>query len=110
MTRVDAIESLADENIVTLECGHKISTTAPQVCVGMPWDCPECRAERLAGPEPRRETAQPLNDAQITAVAEHYAETMRALGFDVPDNNMPILKRAAAIQDAWRVAFARVLA
>ena len=56
-----------------------------------------------------RKSPQPCNDAQLTLVAEHYAHTMRSLGFDVPEGNMPVLKRAAAIQDAWRLAFASVL-
>ena len=57
----------------------------------------------------RREAPQPATGEQLDAIAADYATTMRALGFDVPDANLPVLRRAAAIQDAWRLAFARVL-
>ena len=46
---------------------------------------------------------------QLDAIAREYADLMRALGHEVPEANIPVLRRAAAIQDAWRVAFARVL-
>ncbi len=62
----------------------------------------------LSGPG-RRAAPQPATEAQLDAIAADYAATMRARGFDVPEGNMPVLRRAAAVQDAWRCAFARVL-
>ena len=57
----------------------------------------------------RRSGPQPASDEQLERIAEEYADTMRAMGFDVPAGNAEVLKRAARIQDAWRLAFARVL-
>lgn len=62
-----------------------------------------------APPERRSTGVQPATEAQLDAVAADYAATMRARGFDVPEGNMPVLRRAAAVQDAWRCAFARVV-
>jgi hypothetical protein len=100
---IESVKHRENDNLVRLTCGHEIITPNPHVRAGNQYDCPECPGYK------RRNGPPPCNDVQLTLVAEHYAHTMRSLGFDVPEGNLPVLKRAAAIQDAWRLAFASVL-
>ena len=86
---------------VRMQCGHERILSNPHVKPGERAHCPEC-------PEPRA-GAQPCTDAQLDAVALEYAETMRSRGFAIGKPEEVAIRRAAAIQDAWRVAFARVL-
>ncbi len=63
-----------------------------------------------ADPTPeRRKGPQPCTEAQLEAVADEYAAYMRARGFVIGRPEEIAIRRAAAIQDAWRCAFARVL-
>lgn len=57
----------------------------------------------------RRRNVQPCTDAQLDAIVADYAETMRARGFVIGKPEEVAIRRAAAIQDTWRVAFKRVL-
>jgi hypothetical protein len=56
-----------------------------------------------------RTDPQPCTDAELDAVAADYAETMRARGFTIGSADEVAIRRAAAIQDTWRLAFKRVL-
>lgn len=86
---------------VRMQCGHERILSNPHVKPGERAHCPEC-------PEPRA-GAQMCTDAQLDAVTDAYAETMRARGFAIGVPEMVAIRRAAGIQDTWRVAFARVL-
>ncbi len=57
----------------------------------------------------RRAAIQLATDAQLDAIAADYAATMRARGFVIGVPEETAIRRSAAIQDAWRVAFARGL-
>jgi len=57
----------------------------------------------------RRAQVQPCTPEQLEAVAENYAAYMRGRGVIIGKPEETAIRRAAAIQDAWRVAFARVL-
>lgn len=100
MMRVETIAILEDKSILVLMCGHTVSTVAPNVAIGQPWQCPACE---------RREGVQNASDTQLDAIAADYAETMRARGFVIGAPEEQAIRRAAAIQDAWRAAFARVM-
>jgi hypothetical protein len=56
----------------------------------------------------RRRGPQPATDDQLDAVAEGYAEIMRARGHAIGGPEIVAIRRMATIQDAWRVAFAKV--
>jgi hypothetical protein len=97
----------------TCHCGAWVSWGSPHSCSPNPFTplgpgnayyCPEC-----TGPIERRSVLQPCTDAQLDAVAADYAETMRCRGFAIGVPEETAIRRAATIQDAWRVAFARVL-
>lgn len=107
MTRVDLVESRADDDKLTLECGHKIITTAPNVVVGQPWDCPECRSERLA--ERRAGLVLPKPEDVLDAIAEEYVATMQAQGIAIGAPERVAIRRAANIQYAWYCAMRAVL-
>lgn len=107
MTRVDHVCSLADENLLTLECGHKVSTTAPNVAIGQPWDCPQCRADRLA--ERRKGLSLPKPEAVLDAIVDDYVATMQAQGIAIGIPERVAIRRAANIQLAWHYAFRAVL-
>ena len=57
----------------------------------------------------RRTGPQPATPAELDEIASHYADTMRARGFTILEQDMVAIRRAAGIQDAWRFAFAAVL-
>jgi hypothetical protein len=103
MKRIESIEAGENDSRLTLECGHAILTDSPNAVVGTPWECPACAAIE------RRTEPQPCTNAQLDAVAADYAETMRARGIAIGKPEEAAIRRAAAIQDAWRVAFKRVL-
>lgn len=104
MNIVESIIKQGEEfTAARLQCGHVVNfgRGVSHVQIGGRMPCPTC--------DERRENVQPATKAQLEAIAAEYAARMRALGFDVPEGNMPVLRRAAAIQDAWRIAFKRVL-
>lgn len=57
----------------------------------------------------RRTGIQPASEAQLMAVAMDYVHTMRNRGVEIDASGEAMVLRSAAIQDAWRCAFARVL-
>ena len=107
MTRIDSIESLADCNVLTLECGHTPQTTAPNVSVGQPWDCTQCRAERLINR--RAGLALPKPEDVLDLIAEEYLATMQAQGIAIGAPERVAIRRAANIQYAWYCAMRAVL-
>lgn len=102
MTRIESIITGMDFDTLTLECGHQTTTQAPNVFAGMPWGCTECP------PWEKRPASQYCTDVELDVASAFYAETMRLKGFTIGAVEMAAIKRAAAIQDAWRVAFAKV--
>jgi hypothetical protein len=56
-----------------------------------------------------RDGPQPLTEAQLEAVAAEYQAFMEARGHSIGPGEYATIVRAARIQDAWRVAFAKVL-
>jgi hypothetical protein len=50
-----------------------------------------------------------LSDIQLEGVVDAYIEEMRARGHDVSVFNREAIRRAASIQDAWRVSFAKIV-
>jgi hypothetical protein len=67
-----------------------------------PWHPP------VLDPE-RRVLAESATDAQLDQIADEYAEIMLARGFKIGKPERDAILRMAAIHDAWRVAFKRVL-
>lgn len=58
-------------------------------------------------PDPAQQRrSTPLSDAQLDEVAAAYCEMMEAKGHPC---DLVMVRRMALIQDAWRVAFGRVL-
>lgn len=101
MNTVEEIRPSADGGyILHLSCGH-LSTTHNGVAIGQPVICPVCVKARR--------DVQPASDAQLDEIARDYVDTMRARGFTIGKPDEVVCRRAAAIQDAWRVAFKRVL-
>jgi hypothetical protein len=84
--------------------GHTCATAEP-------WTPPVFtrEADRTPPDPERREGVQPCTDIQLDAIADDYAAYMRARGFVIGRPEEVAIRRAAMIQDAWRVAFARVL-
>jgi hypothetical protein len=79
-------------------------------------ECPACAEKLWKGPERRKQltaergaAGQPCTDAQLDALVDVYAAYMRARGVTIGKPELTAIRRAAAIQDAWRVAFAQVL-
>jgi hypothetical protein len=101
---IERVTKREADNLVRLTCGHEFITENPHVRAGNQYHCPECN--RTAE---RRRDVQPCTDAQLDAVAADYAETMRARGVVIGKPEEVAIRRAAAIQDVWRVAFKRVL-
>jgi hypothetical protein len=97
MTRIEAIESLADENVMTLECGHRMSTTAPNVTVGMPWEC------RLP-----HAPLTPTHDATLDNITAYYIEAMTKQGHVFGEAERAAVRRAANIQYTWYCAMRRL--
>jgi hypothetical protein len=104
MNIIESVTHRENDNEIRLTCGHEIVTPNPHVRAGNAYYCPVCR-----GLDERRDRVQPCTDAQLDAVAADYAETMRCRGFAIGIPEEVAIRRAATIQDAWRVAFARVL-
>lgn len=102
---MNVIESIlsADDNgaTVRLQCGHVLAV-GPYARPGQCIPCPECHWTTIRSPATC--TAE-----QLEAVAADYIETMRARGFVIGEPEKVAILRAAGIQDAWRVAFARAL-
>src|SRR5271154_183223 len=84
-----------------LSCGHIVRGKLPSFDPNDEYPCPTC--------DDRRRDVQPCTDAELDAVAIDYAATMRARGFTIGLPEEAAIRRAATIQDAWRVAFKRVL-
>lgn len=104
MNVIESVTHREHDNLVRLTCGHEIITVNPHVRPGNQYHCPECNAKAE-----RRSAVQPATLEQLDAIAADYVETMRARGFVMGKPEEVACRRAAAIQDAWRVAFARVL-
>jgi hypothetical protein len=87
-----------------LSCGHVVRGKLPSLEPGDEFECPECEAtgERRAAP-------QPLSDELLAGVAHEYQRYMESTGVVFPPEAQAVLLRAARIQDAWRLAFKRVL-
>lgn len=94
---------------IRLQCGHEVITSNPRVRPGTLYICPKCSEEPIIVPRGAPGSHATATPDQLDNIAREYADIMRAFGFDVPEENIPVLRRAAAIQDAWRCAFARVL-
>jgi hypothetical protein len=102
MNIIERVTHREHDNVIRMTCGHEITTSSPSVKAGGQFVCPLCPTER-------RDNVQPCTLEQLDAVAADYIETMRARGFMIGKPEEVACRRAAAIQDAWRVAFARVL-
>src|ERR1700676_1262744 len=88
---------------------NKCSTCGPDgqcLCPPVRWTPPTIVPD---APPERRHVLQNATDAQLDAIAADYVETMRARGFVMGKPEETACRRAAAIQDAWRCAFERVL-
>ena len=105
MNIVESVKHGEHMNEIRLTCGHEVRTNNPHVRAGNAFYCPVCQGLT----EENRSDPQPCTDAQLDAVAADYAETMRARGVSIGKPEEVAIRRAAAIQDTWRVAFARVL-
>lgn len=92
--------------VARLQCGHELTfaSDAPHIQLGGRAHCPECDDSAIC----RRRNVQALTDAQLNAVVDDYVMTMQARGFVIGKPEEVAIRRAAAIQDAWRVAFKRV--
>ena len=104
MTRIDEIESREDCEIVTLDCGHKAQTNAPNLAVGQPYPCPACAVE-----ERRKGVQLPKPEDVLDAVVQDYVASMQAQGIQIGIPETQAIRRAANIQYAWYCAFRRVL-
>lgn len=104
MNVIESVKHRETDNVVRLTCGHEIITENPHVRAGNKYHCPECNHAFE-----RRRDVQHCTEAQLDAVVADYAETMRARGISIGKPEEAAIKRAAAIQDAWRVAFKRAL-
>ena len=60
-------------------------------------------------PDPPAPTIQPATDAELDSIADIYADYMVSHGHSIGRPERMMIRRMAAIQDAWRVAFGRVL-
>ena len=113
MTGATQVEEVlrADEQTATLrlQCGHVVESDDPSVSVGRLALCPVCAAGIPVPALPRGELSlAPATDAQLDALAASYAATMRARGVTIDKSAEAMIRRAAAVQDAWRVAFGKV--
>lgn len=86
-----------------LQCGHVVDfgPEVPHVPIGGRMNCPQC--------DRRRAASIFATDVQLDAIAQDYAETMRARGFLIGKPEEAAIRRSAAIQDAWRGAFKRIM-
>ncbi len=102
MNVIEQVTPREHDTLVRLTCGHETITNNPHVRPGNQWYCSDCNDERRAVP-------QPLTEAQLEAVAAEYQAFMEARGHSIGPAEYSMIVRAARIQDAWRVAFAKVL-
>ncbi len=70
---------------------------------------PEITGDYSSHSERASDGPQPATDAQLDAIAADYAAAMLARGFVIGPPERDAIRRMAAIQDVWRVAFARVI-
>lgn len=109
MNIVESITAITDTSVrARLQCGHNVILEAG-VKPGMAAYCPECEAYAM---QLRTQVAVLLTACtpeQLQAVADAYVQTMIEIGVEIGDRERGLILRAARIQDAWRVAFKRVL-
>ena len=86
---------------VELSCNHTMVVAEAHRYDFIP--CDQCEFEE------RRKLVQHCTFEQLQAVADDYVATMEGRGFTMGQPERKACLRAAAIQDAWRVAFKRVL-
>lgn len=102
---MNIVESIVERGEATttvrMQCGHLVITQCPTVHPGQSLECPACPGFPNAGSAATPE--------QLDAITADYVDTMRKAGHVIPEANVAVIRRAAAIQDAWRCAFARVL-
>ena len=98
------VDGLGDKTLrLDLECGHIIRGNLPHLEPNDEYRCPTCDTTE------RRDLAQPATDDELAAAANQYRSYMEATGVTFPPEAQAMLVRAARIQDAWRLAFKRVL-
>lgn len=103
MNIVESITAITDQDArARLQCGHTVIVDA-SVKPGQKAYCPECEANSI------RIEIDSCTPEQLQDVADWYAQTMIKLGHMIGPPERELILRAARIQDAWRVAFKKVL-
>jgi hypothetical protein len=97
--------SASDDNPIRfdLSCGHVVRGKLPPLDPGDEFNCPECDTTE------RRKNWQPASAEELERIANEYQIYMEGTGVTFPPEAKQMLIRAARIQDAWRLAFKRVL-
>ena len=96
-----------DTQRLVLSCSHVVYTKHAHVKVGQPWECLKCAADKLMPTTPAMYRS--ATDAQLDAIAAEYEAVMTERGIAIGPAERTAIRRAAAIHDAWRVAFAKIV-
>lgn len=103
MNIVESITTITDTSVrARLQCGHNVILEAG-IKPGMAAYCPECEAYAMQA------ESFACTPEQLQAVADAYAQAMIEIGVTIGAPERAAILRAARIQDAWRVAFKKVL-
>lgn len=105
MNIVESITAITDTSVrARLQCGHNVILEAG-IKPGMAAYCPECEAYAMQV----RIMLIACTPEQLQAAADAYAQAMIEIGVPIGPQERELILRSARIQDAWRVAFKKVL-